>query len=34
MTMSEDKPKPKIPLWACEGKRKMTYWPEIIGVNI
>lgn len=19
--------------WACEGKRKMTYFPKIIGVN-
>lgn len=35
--MTEDKPKSRVlykSIWACEGKRKMTYWPKIIGVNI
>lgn len=21
-------------VWHCEGKREMTYWPKIIGVNV
>lgn len=31
---SKDIKKPHKSIWTCEEKRKMTYWSEIIGVNI